>query len=96
MLVTIIIEMLAAFLVALFKRWLDSKINPSPTALLEGKKKFLNSVRWRFWLGPDRMPLAEKAFTASLKRYKETVHYVSKIEDPEAFSKFLTENLTVV
>ena len=96
MLLTTILEMLAAFLIALFKRWIESKINPSPAALVESKKKFLNSVRWRFWLGPDRMPVAEKAFTASLKRYKETVQYVSKIEDPVAFSKFLTENLTVV
>lgn len=93
MLITIIIEMLAAFLVALFQRWLDSKINPSPAALVESKAKFLNKVRWRFWLGPDRIDTAHKVFNAALKRYKETAVYVSKIEDPKEFARYLTTDL---
>ena len=96
MLITTLIELLAAFLVALFQRWISAKINPNPTALAAEKQKFLNKVRWRFWLGPDRIATADKVFNASLKRYKETVGYVSKIQDAKAFSEYLTSDLTVL
>lgn len=103
----ILVKLLVEYLVDLIKKWFNGGSfagstggNGIPTVsyLSSGQNEFVSKVRWRFWLGPKRVALAESAYRLAMERHEDnltsgaTVFLVSK-QDAAGLANQITENL---
>jgi hypothetical protein len=98
MIVTILISLLGTFLGYWLQKWLKSKFGgppglaswscPPQSELAASKQEFLDTLKWKIWLGPGRTKTAGILFDKAVAKYQPPIAgSVSEVSDiiPRAF-----------
>jgi hypothetical protein len=87
--IPIIVEMLVKFVTELLKRWSGSDI-ASNALTPEKENEFVNSMKWKFWLGPKRYSVARQAFVHA--RFNATIQKLA-LGDAESKARTLCSDV---
>ncbi len=97
----ILVKLLVDFLIDLFKKWFKKTNSVLPAADLESyRERFLGKVRWRVWLGPRRVELADRAFSLALANYRKaeyagSIVYLSSRMQAEKIAALTTHGINL-